>query len=168
MPAGMRYLFPERELKPDEKLQSAEGWLSEADLWSVLSAGTDLTGIRVVEKEEIFMHEPRSGIGMDNATKSTRDGLFYSVQMLRMQPGYGFVVDVRLVDETSPDGLLTDEQTMNEMNLQARDRGWVVLGGEQRAASYEIIGESAPQHRLATRVGHDTLQIGRASCRERV
>lgn len=157
MPVGMRYLFPERELKPDEKPQSVEGWLSEADLRSVLSADTDLTGIRVVEKEEIFIYEPRIGIGMDNATKSTREGLFYSVQMLRMQPGYGFVVDVRLADETSPEGLLPDEQTRKALNLQARDQGWAVLGGEQRAASYKIIGESAPPPHQATHLGHSTL-----------
>jgi len=87
--------------------------------------------------------------------------MFYSVQMLRMRHDqgftYGFLVDVRLADEISPGDLLPDDQTRRTLNLHTGDQGWVVLGGEQRAASYRIVGESVPLPYQSTRVGHTTL-----------
>ncbi len=162
MPAGMRYLLPTKE-QPVGKIQPVEGWLNETDLQSVLSADTDLSGLHIIPSTEVFVHEPRIGIGMDNATKSTRDGMLYSVQMLRMQHDYrsdqgflyGFLVDIRLADEKQ--GLLPDDQTRSTLNLQTQDQGWVVLGGEQRVASYSIVGESLPLHPQIARPRYGTL-----------
>ena len=165
MPAGMRYLLP-RE-KPEGKIQPVEGWLTETDLQTVLSADADLSGLdrRIISNADVFLHEPRLGIGMDNATKSTRDGMLYSVQMLRMRHDYrsdqgflysfGFLVDIRLADEKQ--GLLPDDQTRSTLNLHTHDQGWVVLGGEQRAASYRIIGESPALPHQAARPGYGSL-----------
>lgn len=161
MPAGMHYLLLREQ--PVGKIQPVEGWLTETDLQRVLSADTDLTGLQIISSTDVFLHEPRIGIGMDNATKSTRDGMLYSVQMLRMRHDYssdqgflyGFLVDIRLVDEMQ--GLLPDDQTANTLNLHTQDRGWVVLGGEQRAASYSIISELPPLPRQAARPGYGTL-----------
>ncbi len=161
MPAGMYYLLPMKE-QPVGKIQPVEGWLNETDLQRTLSADTDLSGLHIIPSTEVFVHEPRIGIGMDNATKSTRDGMLYSVQMLRMQHDYrsdqgflyGFLVDIRLADETQ--GLLPDDQTRRTLNLHAHGEGWVVLGGEQRAASYSIVGETPPLPHQVARSGYGT------------
>ena len=39
---------------------------------------------------------------MENATKTTQEGLFYSMRMIRMRLGYGFVADIRIIDESNP------------------------------------------------------------------
>ena len=166
MPAGMRYLMPPNG-RPKGKIQPVDGWLTETDLRNVLSVEADPTGLQIIRGTDVFLHEPRIGIAMDNATKSSREGMFYSVQMLRMQHDlriqqdqrftYGFLVDVRLADEISPDNLLPDNQTRMALKLHTRDQGWVVLGGEQRAASYRIVGESAPLPHQQMHVGHSTL-----------
>ena len=165
MPAGMRYLMPDEQ--PVGKMQLVEGWLTATDLQKVLSADSELSDLHIISNTDVFLHEPRLGIGMDNATKSTRDGMLYSVQMLRMRQDYrsdqgflysfGFLVDVRLADETDPARLLPDDQTRSTLNLQTHQQGWMILGGEQRAASYSIVGESQPLPHQVTHPGYKTL-----------
>ncbi|HLI05879.1 MAG TPA: type III-B CRISPR module-associated protein Cmr3 [Ktedonobacteraceae bacterium] len=164
MPAGMRFLLPGK--KPEGTMQPVEGWLTETDLQRVLKADTDLAGLQIIRSADVFLHEPRLGIGMDNASKSARDGMLYSVQMLRMRHDYrsdqgflyGFLIDIRLTDEKDQKRLLPDDQTRNLLNLRARDQGWVVLGGEQRAASYHIIGQSPPFPQSSHQVAHSGIR----------
>jgi CRISPR-associated protein Cmr3 len=153
MPPGMLYLKPER--KTQGKLTPVEGWLTEANLRITLNAKEDLANLKVVKKGEIFKYESRVGIGMENATKVTREGMFYSVQMIRMQPGYGFVVDVRLTDETHPDTFIPDQKTQETLNLHKQ--GWATIGGEQRAASFRVIGTSTPLLQNTKHEGNGTV-----------
>jgi CRISPR type III-B/RAMP module-associated protein Cmr3 len=62
-----------------------------------------------------------------------------------MQPHYGFVVDIRL-SETPESGtketpysekLIDDSQVQKELKIP--DEGWLTLGGEQRAAHFEVL-----------------------------
>jgi len=139
MPSGIQYLEPERGTKG--KLQPIEGWLTEESLHKALSASEDLD-LKVVEEEEMFEYEPRVGIGMENATKTTQEGLFYSMRMIRMRLGYGFVVDIRIIDESNPKQFIDDNDTQKTLRLP--QQGWAILGGEQRAASFRVLGTSTP------------------------
>ncbi|MGH2506626.1 MAG: type III-B CRISPR module-associated Cmr3 family protein, partial [Ktedonobacteraceae bacterium] len=88
--------------------------------------------------------EPRLGIGMQNATKTTKEGLLYQVQMIRMKPCYGFIVDIRLsMSATSgnvgePEKLLDDQETWSKLNFLPL-QGWMTLGGERRTAHFEVV-----------------------------
>jgi hypothetical protein len=55
---------------------------------------------------------------------------------------YGFVVDIRLLQTTqqgtvAPNQFSADEQTQHLLRLP--DQGWMILGGERRAARFEVI-----------------------------
>ena len=141
LPDHSFYLFPHPA--PDSKLEPLRGWLTESGLSKILRARAELASGEFVPAYEIYRHEPRLGIGMQNATKTTREGLLYQTQMIRMMPGYGFVADLRLSktaeqdDRSAPEELLDDQQTQSMLRLPPQ--GWVTLGGDRRAARFEII-----------------------------
>src|SRR5207247_2744665 len=106
-PPGKQMLFPElggRETAG--KSEALEGWLTAQGLQRALSK-TDLPdGADIVLPHKIYARESRLGIGMNNATKTTEEGYLYQVQMIRMQPNYGFVVDIELGQEQYGDSEL--------------------------------------------------------------
>src|SRR5258708_37711679 len=81
---------------------------------------------------------------MNNATKTTEEGYLYQVQMIRMQENYGFVVDIQLGEEQyGASELPQAEQFTNGLetpsDLAFLQEGWLTLGGEQRAARFEVL-----------------------------
>ena len=146
LPEGIKYL-----LKPGQstegKLKPVGGWLTEANLLLALTpkAANSLSQLEVVKPGDIFEYEPRLGIGMSNATKTTREGYLYQVQMVRMKPLYGFVVDIRLsassasINVVAPaNETLLDDSTTQSM-LRLPPTGWLTIGGEQRAAHFTVL-----------------------------
>ncbi len=139
------YLFP--EYKGEEKPEPFEDWLTESGLEKILRASTQLTENESVREEDMFRYESRLGIGMDNAKKTTREGYLYSMRVIRMQPDYGFVIDIRLSKPgISPDipyleSLMDDAQTQEKLPLP--EKGWLMLGGERRTARFEIMPSPA-------------------------
>lgn len=155
MPEGMQYLTCE---KPTEgKLQPVEGWLTEESLLKVLSENGDLTQLERIDEEEgnIFEYESRVGIGMENTTKTAQEGLFYGMRMIRMQPDYGFAIDIRIVDESNPKQFINDKDTQKTLRLP--DEGWITMGGEQRVAAFKVIGTSTPLHSNSKRTGRGSV-----------
>lgn len=165
MPDGMQYLWPGR--KTDDKLKPI-GWLTENDLLKALRKEIPAQE-EIVKEEEIRTFEPRLGIGMNNQTKTTQEGLLYQMRMVRMNHTfeseyiYGFVVDVRLAqssensEATTPyDHFIDDSQTRELLHLP-EEGGWVTLGGERRAAHFEIInspGVDETDHLEQTKKGN--------------
>lgn len=138
MPDHMQYLtFPDFGKRKLEGKPESAGWLAEHDLHSILNTQDDFPQIK--PESEFYTYESRLGIGMQNATKTTETGYLYQVQMIRMQPGYGFVVDIGLSEENNPSSLIDDSQTQQTLGLSA-DTGWLTLGGEQRAAYFTVLG----------------------------
>lgn len=145
MPENMWYLCPDK--KEREKLKPL-GWLSETNLLKALRGGS-LSLEDAIDEDTIRAFEARLGIGMNNETKSTREGLLYQLRMVRMnhtiesEYTYGFVVDVRLAKAAddgaagSAEQFIDDSQTRKELHLPKE--GWITLGGERRAARFEII-----------------------------
>lgn len=123
-------------------------WLTRKGLWKALLTEEDIAKEDMVSASTIYITEPRLGIGMNNATKTTQEGFLYQVHMIRMNHlvdhdyTYGFVVDIRIAHQhsgtdTYPESLIDDEQTQQLLRLS--DEGWLTLGGERRAARFEVI-----------------------------
>ncbi len=98
----------------------------------------------VVPAHKIYERESRLGIGMNNATKTTEEGYLYQVQMIRMQSHHGFVVDIQLGEEQYGDSEMPRAEQCTDglgtpPELAFLKEGWLTLGGEQRAAHFEVL-----------------------------
>ncbi len=144
-PPGKQLLFPElggRETAG--KSEALEGWLTAPGLQRALSKAGLPQEEDIVPAHHIYARESRLGIGMNNATKTTEEGYLYQVQMIRMQPHYGFVVDIELGEERYGDSELPHpEQRTGRLGTPPEfaflKEGWLTLGGEQRAARFEVL-----------------------------
>lgn len=137
---------------PEEKLEDFKNWLTLDDLHAALgSDAAKIKDIKGVPTSELYELEPRLGIGMSNASKTTRDGLLYQVSFVRLKRDVGFVVDVGLELEG-----MKPEEVQEKLNLPKK--GWLALGGERRAASFEVIDEAqaAPEPEQGTCVYFST------------
>ena len=145
LPDTMQLLYPERAVQ--SKLEPLRGWLSEQSLQKILHGQEAIELSEVIDPATIYTYELRQGIGINNQSKTTAEGQFYQARMIRMNHRsddpfmYGFVVDIRLV-QTPPQGtmmsdqLVSDDQTQRLLRLP--EQGWMLLGGERRAARFEV------------------------------
>lgn len=148
IPENKRMLFPELEgKKMVAKAEDLSGWLTSRGLSIALKGNIPLKE-DLVAANDIYVREARLGIGMNNTTKTTEIGYLYQVQMIRMQPGFGFVVDIELGEERygaselpQAEQRTTGPETPPELTFLKE--GWLTLGGEQRAARFEVLN---PEH----------------------
>jgi CRISPR-associated protein Cmr3 len=144
-PPGKKLLFPELGGKETAgKSEALEGWLTARGLQRTLSKTGLPDDADVVPAHKIYERESRLGIGMDNATKTTEEGYLYQVQMIRMQSHHGFVVDIQLGEEQYGDSEMPHPEQHTEglgtpPELAFVKKGWLTLGGEQRAAHFEVL-----------------------------
>jgi CRISPR-associated protein Cmr3 len=96
-------------------------WLTQAGLLSVLS-GKAPQSSQVRTASDLFINEPRIGIGRDNQRSAVREGLLYQTRHLRLQPNVA--VEIDLFNLSQPD-------------LLAKGRN-VRLGGEGRLANLSV------------------------------
>ena len=144
-PPGKQLLFPELEgRKTAGKSEALDGWLTAQGLQRALSQKGVPESADIVPAHKIYERESRLGIGINSATKTTEEGYLYQVQMIRMQPHYGFVVDIEFGEEQFGDSELPQREhrtdgpgTLSE--LAFLEHGWLSLGGEQRAARFAVL-----------------------------
>ncbi len=158
LPDNMQLLYPGKNIEDSKgKLEPIRGWLTKNGLDTALWTNKDIAEEDIISSNDIFVMEPRMGIGMNNATKTTQEGQLYQVQKIRMNPHinpdyiYGFIIDVRLAQNstsgtevTDPEQLVDDNKTQQELHLPID--GWVTLGGERRAAHFTVLHSQAPQN----------------------
>lgn len=146
LPKEMSLLYPEHISTDSDKLEPIKGWLTESQLKKALNLGSQTTPgqalVKVTKDDKIFKRESRLGIGMNNQTKATQEGLLYQVEMIRMNPGYGFVVDIALASEQGGNAFLDDKETRKSLRLP--DYGFMSIGGERRAARFEVLTPQEP------------------------
>ena len=131
LPDGLRLLEPRGGYPANEKMEEFTEWLTLEELRLAFSASEDgVQKINGVPPGDLFEFEPRLGIGMINARKTTQEGLLYQANFVRMKPGVGLVVDV---------GLEGVDSHQVQTRLKLPDKGWLALGGERRAASFEVL-----------------------------
>lgn len=148
LPDNLQLLYPDKMVQ--SKVEPLRGWLPEQVLQKALRGQEEVTFSEIVDPATIYTYELRQGIGINNQSKTTREGQFYQARMLRMNHRsddpflYGFVVDIRLLQAFSPeqesstsDRFISDDQTQRLLRLP--DQGWMLLGGERRAARFEVI-----------------------------
>jgi CRISPR-associated protein Cmr3 len=62
-----------------------------------------------------------------------------------MKPGYGFVIDIRVSQSlqngaaNAPHIEVLEDDTQTQLQLRLPDFGWITLGGERRAARFEVL-----------------------------
>lgn len=146
---NMQLLYPHLSLSDIQgKLEPMRGWLTEQGLYTALWTNKDIAKDDIIHDSEIYTRELRMGLGMNNQKKTTEEGLLYSVEMIRMNHKvnwpytYGFVVDVRIATSadtksTAPESYIEGEEAQKELHLP--NYGWITLGGERRAAYFEVI-----------------------------
>jgi len=155
LPDDMHLLYPERPAQ--SRLEAMKGWLTESGLQVTLHAQGEIAAGDIVENNELYVNEMRVGIAIDGATKTTAEGMLYQAHMIRMNadPGasfvYGFVVDIRLLaaDVRSQKNaahrqFIDDGETQRLLRLP--DHGWLLLGGERKAAYFEVIAPASIEH----------------------
>ncbi len=76
-----------------EPSEAVNGWLSLDGLRSFLSGGVP-DSKDVVPTEQLFGHQQRTGIGIDEQRSTARDGAIYSVAMLALKGSVGFYAEV--------------------------------------------------------------------------
>jgi CRISPR-associated protein Cmr3 len=144
LPDGLGLLEPRGGYPTDEKLEEFEEWLTLEELRLAFSASEDgLKDIKGVPPGDLFEFEPRLGIGMINARKTTQEGLLYQANFVRLKRDAG--LDVGLVVDV---GLKDVEPDQVQERLKLPDKGWLALGGERRASSFEVLGAAPLQSAL--------------------
>lgn len=131
---------------PGHKIEPLKGWLTEGGLQQFLRKGGDVPAKEIVNEKDIYTKENRLGIGINSAAKAAEEGMLYQVQMIRMNHNadsdfiYGFVVDIRLSSTTQEGAYIDDSETQEKLRLP--NEGWMILGGERRAARFEVVPSS--------------------------
>jgi len=128
----------------DEKTEPLNGWLTARGLRAALR-GDDMPNTMeyLHTNEQVYEREWRLGIGMDNATKHTKEGYLYQAHMIRMRPGYGFVVDIAFGERDNGARTMPVKESLEEQPeaLSFLQEGWLLLGGEQRAARFRVLDQ---------------------------
>jgi CRISPR-associated protein Cmr3 len=100
-------------------LEEARGWVSEEELWGYLNGKSPQT----VRREcEFIDREHRVGIAMELSRRTVRESYLYLAEFLRLKESVSFWVEVEGISPTDLGG----------------ERGFLQLGGEARAAYYEV------------------------------
>ncbi|GER83181.1 hypothetical protein KTAU_18180 [Thermogemmatispora aurantia] len=155
LPQGLQLLYPQgqEQEQPLGKGSKLQGWLTAEGLEAALRPDGQLTDAMIVSASETHEEEPRTGIARQESTGATEEGMLYTIYAVRMRPGYGFMVDLRLAQTADPlsDQLLPDEQTASLLRLPAPPAHFVhILGGESRPATVWLIDPQATPVRAAT------------------
>ncbi len=144
----LRLLEPEGGY-PNEKLEDFRAWLTLQELGYALGSKAEaVQQIVGVPSSELYQLEPRLGIEMSNASKTTREGRLYQASFVRLRAGVGFLVDVGL-EGVKPEDV--------QKTLRFPEKGWLALGGERRAASFQVLGPAPGEE-------HRILEPGERTC----
>jgi CRISPR-associated protein Cmr3 len=91
-------------------------WLLEDDLGAYLKGRT----VAAVCGRSLFLREVRSGIGRDDAKRTTREGALYEAEFIRVHPDVGLLVEMEGYDGWPKSGIMR-------------------IGGEGRGARFEQV-----------------------------
>ncbi|WP_069803070.1 type III-B CRISPR module-associated Cmr3 family protein [Thermogemmatispora onikobensis] len=154
LPQGQQLLYPEgqEQAQPLGKGSKLRGWLTAEGLEAALRSNTEMSETMIISNSEIYEEEPRTGIARQERTRTTEEGMLYTIYTVRLRPSYGFLVDLRLAQTADPlsDQLLPDEQTALLLRLPAPPTHFAhTLGGESRPVTVWLIDPQATPVRAA-------------------
>lgn len=111
--------------RTDKPLKEARGWLAE-DAFRRYLQGQSLSKDDVTNESDLIVREPRFGIALDYARRSTQEGMLYTMEFLRFREDVGFLIEVEGIPLFQP------------------EKGFLQVGGEARAAIYEVLQTPLP------------------------
>jgi CRISPR-associated protein Cmr3 len=144
LPPGQQLLYPsgQEQEQPLGKGSQLRGWLTAEGLEAALRSDGKVSDDVIVPASAIYEEEPRTGIARQESTRTTEEGMLYTIYALRLKPGYGFIVDLRLAQTAHPlnDQLVPDEQTASLLRLPRPPAHFAhTLGGERRPVTVWLI-----------------------------
>ena len=107
-------------------------WLPLSEFARYLRDNTH--AVNTERSEQLFVAEPRPGVGIDPQTHANREALFYQAEYLRLQPG------VELAVWVSADARKYDSHTgvdLLEQWFAGDPRQFLILGGQRGLATVE-------------------------------
>jgi CRISPR-associated protein Cmr3 len=115
-------------------------WLTAKGLRAVL-AGQTPTADDVIEAKDLFHAEERLGIGRDNATRTTQDGLLYQTQHVRPAPDVelGMQVQGLETDQTVPAQGLMRLGAEGRMAHWSRSNGHMLLDSPAKGSRLLLV-----------------------------
>nr|BBH92685.1 CRISPR-associated protein Cmr3 [Thermogemmatispora argillosa] len=144
LPLGLQLLYPEgqEQAQPLGKESRLQGWLTAEGLEAALRPNAEISASMIVSASAIYEEEPRTGIARRESTRATEEGMLYTIYAVRLRPGYGFIVELRLAQLSDPssDQLVPDEQTASLLRLPPPPAHFAhTLGGERRPVTVWLI-----------------------------
>ncbi len=154
--SGLRKaLSPEQDLAKDDIIKGSDIYTLEPRMGIGMNNTAKTTEEGLLYQVQMIrmnhkMDPPnQSNLNLERDKDHTSD---FSSRYHKLQTGlttpyiYGFVIDVSLTQLsasgiTYPEELVDDNQTQSLLHLP--DQGWMVLGGERRAARFEVVKPSA-------------------------
>lgn len=131
LPSNIKANFPMPSLhflwsvhSEKEFYESINGFLSLSDFHQYLE-GILPSGNQIIELKDIYAKEPRIGIRINRAKKTTGEGQLFSVEFIRLKEEIGFLLSLENANSLS-------------------DSGFLRLGGEGKVASYKTVTASLP------------------------
>jgi CRISPR-associated protein Cmr3 len=109
------------ELQGAKPLEGA--WLTEAGFAAVLKGGHP-SKQQVVKADALFHKEERLGIGRNNATRTTGDGLLYQTEHVRPQQDVTIGMCVQGLQASDDDGLHVPASGMARLGAEGRLAHW--------------------------------------------
>lgn len=161
LPEGISLLLATDEaLETGTTIEPFDAWLTEGELEICLRNGTE--GVVGTPTSAIYEIEPRTGIGLQSASRTTSEGLYYRTAVVRMKPGYGLVAEFELGAATEPGtssfpvGRIVAVDELRAV-LRLPEEGWCQLGGERRIAHYQALPDPSANAGQDGQVSERTL-----------
>lgn len=118
----LQLLLPPDDFHPDKK-EPGE-WLTYEDLQAYLTGG-ESGKVTPAKSDSLFLRESRVGIQIKAASRAVEQGMLYEAEFVRPKDNVGLYLEVDGYDET-----------------EWRKRSMLRLGGESRAARYQVLDEA--------------------------
>lgn len=101
-------------------------WLKESGFKKYIN-GEKILCSDLVKSSELWKKEMRVGVALDNNSRAAKEGQLYSAETISLKENVGFIVKIDGADEVLP------------------NVGTISLGGDQRAANFELIDLKLPK-----------------------
>lgn len=135
-----RLLWLPQRSDDEHKVEAASGWLSESEIAKYLTGKqAEVAKISLTPNEELFDYENRLGIALQPGSKSTVEGMLYTVDFIRTNWQHGKHIGIYLEVLTSG--------SSKDIAASWPDEGVVSIGGERRAGLYrkvDVTPDSSP------------------------
>lgn len=130
LPDNLHLLWITPYERGEEEAAPGGRWLAEKDLLTYLQQGA-IPASNVIPGAELFITEDRLGIRLQDATRTTEEGLIYQVGFVRLKPQVGLESEVEGLPERDPNN-----------PRPWPERGILKIGGEARAGRYSQLAEN--------------------------